>query len=277
VNDSAPARPSIVIRRPRLDFEGGVARYYLHGNPLPTHLLNSLNLLFPDGERFFVRSVRDQMHRIKDPELLESIKSFSGQEGMHAREYERFIDVLERQGYRVRAWVQRFRRFNTRLNRLPAPLRLALTAAAEHYTATLGSLALELGVLEDADPTMRQLMVWHAIEEIEHKSVAYDVLQATYPSYLLRLLGFVCATLNIGVWGLGGMRMLLRQDALSREQMRAYHRQYRPLRKLWTRSMVRALGAYLRPGFHPCDIDDRHLIAKHLQALPPLEPTRSGV
>ena len=61
----APA--SITVRKPRLDFGGDIPRFYLDDNPIKTHIFNALNLLFPDGERFFVKSVHDHAADIDDP------------------------------------------------------------------------------------------------------------------------------------------------------------------------------------------------------------------
>src|SRR4029079_15061731 len=63
---------------------------------------------------------------------------------------------------------------------LPPISNLALTAALEHFTATLAELLL---TDEDAramfgEPAARDLFVWHALEESEHKAGAFDVYRA---------------------------------------------------------------------------------------------------
>lgn len=151
---------------------------------------------------------------------------------------------------------------------LPAPLRLAITAGAEHYTATLGAEALENPLVEQSHPTMRKLIFWHALEEIEHKAVAFEVLRQTHPSYLLRVTGFVLATLCLAGWTIAGTRMLLRQDRMSRRAARA---EIRRLRKLTNAQMERALGRgirdYLRRDFHPDQKDDSALARRGLAAI----------
>ena len=125
----------------------------------------------------------------------------------------------------------------------------------------------------DTLPVMRQLITWHAIEEVEHKTVAYDVLQATYPNYFLRVFGFMLATVTIMGFGVAGMRMLIRQDGLTRKQLRAYRRELRTAKEVeMGKRMTSTLLQYLRPSFHPNDVDDQHLIAKHLPDIPMMPP-----
>ena len=261
--------PEIPVRKIELPFDDSVDRHWLAGSPVATHFFNGLNLVFPDGERFFIRAVQDHMHLVHDERLRARVKGFFGQEGWHAHEHERYFDVLEAQGYRVQKFLGRFHRFIAFSNRaFPASLRLAVTAGAEHYTATLGAEALEHPLIDQSHPTMRKLILWHATEELEHKSVAFDVLCATHPSYVLRVVGFFLATLCLLGWTFAGTRMLLRQDGISRKDARS---EVLRLRKLTRAKMERAIGRgireYLRRDFHPDQKDDSALARRGLAAI----------
>lgn len=274
----AQARPlatperDIPLRKPDLRFDDSIPKHWAGGNAFASHFFNSLNLLFPDGERFFVRSVHDQLDRIDDPALRQQAKQFAAQEGQHANQHERFFDCLRAQGYRIDAYLRRFRRFS-RLSTavVPAPLRLAVTAGAEHYTAVLGAGAIEdFERLGRAHPTMRQLIVWHATEEIEHKSVAFDVLRATHPSYLLRIAGFLIATIVISTWTVAGIRMLARQDGLPRGVFAEHRRREMAENGHRSASRIRAgLRAYFRRDFHPDETDCLPLARRRLGEVLP--------
>jgi uncharacterized protein len=257
-------RVPIRVRDPDLDFDVGIPHHWLAGNAVATHRLNGLNLIFPDGERFFLRAVLDHLPRITDPGLRQQVKGFFGQEARHAGEHERFFAVLESQGYEVRRFTRRFRAFGRFTMRFPAALRLAMTAGAEHSTAIFGAVALEDELLlHRTHPTMRRLVLWHAIEEIEHKAVAFDILQATHPSRALRLLGFALVELVLFGWSLTGTRMLIRQDLragrLTREQLREMRRELRGHRLEIRRRVRSRMRAYLRRDFHPNQFDDAAL------------------
>jgi predicted metal-dependent hydrolase len=269
------SRHEIPVRKPGFDF-AGVPHHWFADNAIATHVFNGLNLVFPDGERFFIESVRSHMDRIDDPQLQRQIRGFFGQEGRHAHEHERYFDTLEAQGYEIRGFLRRFKSFTRWSTRwLPAPLRLSMTAGAEHYTATLGALALSDGFIDGAHPVMRNLIVWHATEEIEHKAVAYDVLQATHPSVALRWVGFGLATLSLFGWSLAGANMLIRQDLkaerLTRGGLREARRSARHRQRRFGGSILRAIRDYLRPDFHPNDVDDLDLAKRRLAELG-LEP-----
>ena len=101
-------------------------------------MFNGLNLVFPDGERFFIRSVQAHLEHVTDPVLREQVRAFAGQEANHAREHERYFDILRAQGYEIDGFLRRFRAFSRWIDRwMPKSVRLAMTAGAEHWTATL--------------------------------------------------------------------------------------------------------------------------------------------
>lgn len=268
---AASSDHDIPLRKPNLEFDASIPRHWMNGNAFATHFFNGLNLVFPDGERFFVKAVHDQLGRITDPVLLRQAKEFAAQEGQHANQHEKYFDCLRAQGYEIDGFLRRFHRFFVWTNRWPAPLRLAMTAGAEHYTAVLGAGAIEeFDLLADADPTMRKLIVWHATEEVEHKAVAFDVLRATHPSYLLRIAGFVIATIALFGWSFAGTRMLLKQDRISRRDVEAQRKL--ALARDDGRGLARiraGVRAYFRRDFHPDEQDHLELARRRLGEVMP--------
>jgi len=138
---------------------------------VPTALGNTLHLIFPMGERFFVRAVKHFADQLEDPALRAQVKGFYAQEGRHAHEHERVFALLERHGYDVKPFLRIYKKiaFETIERVSPPKLRLAVTVALEHYTAIMAEDALEHGLLDRAHASMRPLLAWHAAEEIEHK------------------------------------------------------------------------------------------------------------
>jgi predicted metal-dependent hydrolase len=266
------AQRSPAVPRPRspgFAFDAGVPRHWFGGNAVGTHVANGVNLLFPAGERFFVRSVNHYLDRIGDPLLRERVKGFFGQEGRHAREHERVFEMLEAQGYDVKRFLRLYERiaYGVVERIAPASLALATTAACEHYTAILAEHALRHRLLDLAHPSMRALLLWHASEEIEHRDVAFDVLQAVHPSYALRVAGLAMATVCLGGFWVAATLMLLRQEK---------GLDGRRLRREWGVARERArdhrvfrtgLREYLRPGFHPSQKDTDGLAAEYLASV----------
>ena len=241
----------IVPRDLDVDFTQ-VPRHWMAGNPTATAIANGVNLLFPHGERFFVRSVKHFLDRIDDPALRAAIKGFFGQEGRHAHAHDDFNAILRAQGFEIDRFLASYKRVTSWLEaRTPPKLNLAITAAAEHFTAILAEGAFSKNALDKAAPAMRELLAWHAAEEIEHKAVAFDVLQAIDPSYALRIAGLAYATVTLGGFWLWGAVTLMRQERLG------VLGAWRQIRKLPDRDPVirrvflRGIRQYLARDFHP--------------------------
>lgn len=145
-----------------------------------SHFFNALSLLFPAGELFFMDSVRHYREQIHDPELKRQIQGFIGQEAMHSREHVRYNDLLQDAGLPAHLLDRRLRMIlDFQKKHFPAAFNLAITVALEHYTAILADLLLrDPSRFGDSVEGYRQMWLWHALEETEHKSVSYDVFNS---------------------------------------------------------------------------------------------------
>ena len=248
-----------------------VPKYWFGGNATASLRVNSINLLFPEGERFFVRAVRRHSHLIKDPSLKERARQFFAQETLHGHEHDQAAAILETQGFEIETWLAWYQQlaYKTIEPRAPALLCLSVTAALEHLTASLAHYHLTHSPMRHAAPVMQDLMRWHACEEIEHKSVAFDVFQAAGGGWLLRVCGMVLALLGFLFFWESAFRHLRRQEpSLTNQQIQADIDQVRT----WgvqnaRRAVFRYAVAYFRPSFHPDDLDDYPLAATALNDL----------
>lgn len=249
VRRAAPATATITPRTFSIDLSA-VPRYWMAGHPTPTHLINGLNLLFPIGERFFVRSVNAYVDALSDPALVAEVKAFFSQEGKHASTHDRVNQHLRDQGFQIDGFLRVYRRGVEAVERaLPPSLRLAATAATEQFTAIMAEAVFSSPLLEQADPAMKALLAWHALEEIEHRAVAFDVLAAVSPSYPVRVAGLAIATAMLGAFWAAATFTLLRQDPARKEAPR-WQRPPRDQRVL-RRVFGQGIREYLRRDFHP--------------------------
>jgi predicted metal-dependent hydrolase len=274
-------RPSVPRPRdPAVDLDRPLPRHWFGGNAVATHISNGINLLFPAGERFFVRSVNHYLERIGDPLLCQQIKGFFGQEGRHAKEHERVFRQLEEQGYAIRGFLRLYERvvFGGVERLLPPALNLAATAACEHFTAMLAEDSLRRRILDYAHPRMRALLLWHAAEEIEHRAVAFDVLQEVSPSYGVRVAGLAVATACLGsFWTLGTLMLLWQDRKLGPARLRADWRVTRERERLDSPQsdgdsdggglFLRGIREYLRRDFHPLKKATDQLAADYLASV----------
>jgi uncharacterized protein len=238
--------------------------FAVDGDLISGHVIMALSSVFPDGEDYFVRSVRHYRDQITDPALKRQVAGFIGQEAVHGREHRVFNDRLAELGYPTKRYeklTKKGLRFRERI--LPPISNLAATAALEHFTATLAELVLtseEIRALMGAD-AVRDLFVWHALEESEHKAVAFDVYKAVGGGERLRVW-----TMNFFRFGfVFGMAVAV---ALSLAGDRATYRRGN-LRRSWRRLKISPLADpaiwaqlkdYNRPDFHPDDSDTTELV-----------------
>lgn len=256
------------------DTIAAVPRHWLAGKVLPTHLANGVSVLFPAGERFFVRSVRKYLKLVEaHPELKEAVRDFAAQEGFHARAHDRQIELLEAQGYKIRPYLRVYETlaygFLERV--FPASYRLATTAACEHFTAVMAENFLSEG-FERADPAMRRLLQWHACEEIEHRAVAFEVLKLADDRYSTRMAGLAIATATLsGFWIAAAAYLMAQEPDAARTAMRELGELMR-FQPFGSRVFGRGIKEYMRRDFHPLDRTDLdELAAKHL-AMVGVEP-----
>ncbi len=272
---ASSARP-IKPRLPQLAIDGGLPRHFAFDNVIATSLISSVSMLFPAGERFFVRSVHHYLDKADLPaDLRAQIQGFFAQEGRHAQQHERLNRLLNSQGYDVRGFLQAYERlcYHHLEKLIPPSLRLSGTAAAEHFTAIMADNFLRMEELTASlDPTMRRLLLWHAAEEIEHKAVAFDVLAHVSPGYGMRIAGLALASAILGTFWFAGTCLLLWQESrmVGWGRIRADLAMLRRLRKERGRQGIlrevfaSGIRQYLRRDFHPNDTDNYDLAMQYL-------------
>lgn len=168
-------------------------KYWNDNSPFKTHFLNALSITLPDCEKFFIETVKPHIKRINDPELLAHTKEFVKQESHHRVAHQFYNDWLITQGLPVDQLQKSTNKmWNFVRKYLNNDARLALTICVEHITVVYASVFLSRqSILENMHPQFRQIWQWHAVEEIEHKSVTMDIWNTTTGSLFLRRLAMM--------------------------------------------------------------------------------------
>ncbi|WP_033823314.1 metal-dependent hydrolase [Kitasatospora sp. MBT63] len=242
--------------------------HWIPDEPMATHTINVLHLLLPEGERWFVQVFKDALPYITDEQLREEVLGFIGQEAIHAEAHQEVLDHLLGQGLDPRPYVRQvswlFHRIlgerpglSAARRRESITERVAYVAAIEHFTAFLGNWALNSPGLDraEAHPTMLDLLRWHGAEEVEHRSVAYDLMVHLDPGYWRRIRGMALSgPLLTHLW-VRGVRFLLAADPTLDGRLRPTWRQAQQIARRGMlpepARMVRSALRYLRPGYHP--------------------------
>jgi predicted metal-dependent hydrolase len=261
--------PQRNVRTRRIAFAyppASLQRHYVNGDLVMSHVVSVLSALFPEGEDFFVRSVRHHADRVTDPELKQQVAGFIGQEVTHGREHRALNERLQEMGYptrRVDRMVKAGLRRNERL--FPPKVQLAMTAALEHYTATLAETLLTDERAQEllGDSEVRSMLLWHALEESEHKAVAFDVYQHVVGDEKLRIRVMRFTTFAFLFSSIGHTLLSMLADK-STYNPRRLGRSLAQLRHspFLSRNVVRRIRDYNRIGFHPDDNDATEILER---------------
>ncbi len=244
-------------------------RWWKDGDPVATAFYNSLSAVFPEGEAFFIKSVRHYRESVP-PDLQAQIDAFIRQEAVHSREHAYFNRQIREAGYDTSAIDAQQAKCWADAKADPPEVNLAVTVATEHLTAIIAHAALSKShrhFKHDTEESAR-LWKWHALEELEHKGVAYDTFLAVtrdlsgFERWKFRSLVLLLVSWSFVSERVAFMREFFVQDGINKPTIW--------LRTFWYlliypgifRQMFPAWLSFFRPGFHPWQHDDRALIAK---------------
>lgn len=263
-------RSAIQPRRMDFQFDPDMPRYWFGGSQFKSILLTALSCTFPEGERMFVRSVRHYQQRLQSEQLKEEVKGFIGQEAHHGNEHEVFNALMQTKGIPTRH-VEKFTRNGIawQERRMSPERLLAKTCALEHFTAMLAEVMLENPeFLAGMHKDMLPLWLWHAVEESEHKSVAFDVYQEQVGDYWTRVSEMALTTVEFTGFTIFHY-FQLRAQMDDKADWKSILEGWNWL--LGKPGFLRKLGpaylAYYKRDFHPGKRDKRHLREKGLQTL----------
>ena len=263
-----PEGLEITIRDERFNRDAKPRRWWA-GDAFGTAWHNALSATFPRGEAFFIEAVK--AHRAgADPKLEAEIRAFVRQEINHTREHVAFNRLAEDAGYDIAKIDKRVEQLLALTKGRPPIANLLVTMALEHYTAMMAHEFLaNPSHFEDSDPEVRAMWRWHAVEEIEHKGVAYDTFEhatrdwTPFRRWMRRSVVMLIVTRRFLTNRWIDSIDLLAQDGITGWKARWGLLKYLTVTPGVLRRIFPAWLSYFRPGFHPWDHDDRALIGKY--------------
>lgn len=282
LTDTRAARPAIVSRGFRGVQAGDFRRHWVRNDPFDTAFFNALSAVFPHGETFMIRTMIPWVNRLPEP-LRSEAEAFIEQEAGHSREHVGMNRGLIEAGYDIEPLEKRIRGFAKFFDSANDLIKLTVTMCTEHFTAIIAAEILENDWhLDGAPEDTRELWIWHAVEEVEHKAVAFDVWRyatrdwSAARRWVVRSAFMQAITASFFFNRTAGQLELLRQDGMGR---------WPALKGIFRsgfgkggigRNVLRPWLAFFRPGFHPWDLDDRVLLAKGEAMLATSKARRAG-
>lgn len=254
---------SFPVRRMDYQFQD-MPRYWCNNEPSFTHFFTGVSTLFPEGESYFVRSVRALRPRVKNnPQLDRDIGAFIGQEAMHSKEHHAFHVSAEQYGLNPESLEKATGIILKTIEKVfPEKWNLLVTVGLEHYTAVLVVHMMESVNELMTDTTIRNLWLWHSVEETEHKAVAFNLYQHLYgqglDAYLPRVAIFTFSLAMITTISTVYHLVLMQRDGqlFNRKTWRKFVSFAFDSYKYF----VPKFAAYYRFNFHPNDTDETALV-----------------
>lgn len=253
---------SFPVRRMDYQFKDS-PKYWCNDDPMHTHFLTALSTLFPEGEAYFVRSVRHFRNKIDNPLLDKDIGAFIGQESMHSKEHHAFHLSAQQHGLDPES-LEKITGITLKAIEkvFPQKWNLLLTVGVEHYTAVLVNYMMsDVNKLMN-DDTIRNLWLWHSIEETEHKAVAFDLYQELYgdklDAYLPRI-----ALFTFGLVLVTALTHIAQMALIVKDKQLFNFRSWKSFIKFGLKSYSIFIPRFLefyRIDFHPNDHDESALV-----------------
>ncbi|WP_274617168.1 metal-dependent hydrolase [Novosphingobium terrae] len=260
---------AINVRNHRFLRNSEIKRWWLGNNPVATAWHNALSATFPRGEAFFIDSLK-VFREGASPELAIEIRNFIAQEAHHSREHLHFNRHIEASGFDLSAIDARLALFIAKTRVKSDLVNLIVTAVLEHLTTIIAREVLgETPVYRDADAQVLALWRWHAVEEIEHKAVAYDTfLHATrrwsaWRRWRVRCIIAILVTRTFVAHRWRDTLELLAQDGITGWRARGSLLAYLVLKPGVLRRILPDWLSFLKPGYHPAKRDDSRLLAAY--------------
>jgi predicted metal-dependent hydrolase len=205
---------AITIRRMTFAFPADLDPVVVPGRPEESFALVGLSLLLPYLEPYLIRTMKAALREVKDQALRADIEAFNGQEGQHYRQHKRFNDAVRLAGFPALAGLEEeldadYRRFSQTKS---LAWNLAYAEGFEAHTTALARFGLESGQLDRLRPEVRELFQWHLVEELEHRTVAFDAYQHCHRWYPFRLVVGLYAQWHLNRFVLRAARVLRDTD-----------------------------------------------------------------
>ena len=207
----------ILVRKVPFEFPPDFQPHWHPDDPALSQLINGTSILLPYMEPFIIDAIREASTHITDPDLLKEAKAWIGQESQHFMQHRRFNEVLIAQGYpQLREREQEIAHEYEELRKRSLQYQVAYTAGFETLAlATAHALIADRERLfRGANPAVASLWLWHLVEEIEHKNLAFDVYQHVYGTYWYRVYGMFVALRHLFQMVRGSYMALLKADGL---------------------------------------------------------------
>lgn len=254
----ADVSAQMVVRRMRFPYPESASGHWNPARPEFSHIVNAASLSMPFLEPYLIDTMRKAKERITDPQLLKDVDLYIAQEATHFRQHQQWNKRLADMGYKSvpKHEAQLKEDYDAFAKSRSFTFNIAYAEGFEAMGLTVGHMLVEDReyLMGNADPAVASLVLWHFVEEIEHKTVTFDVFKALDGRYWWRIYGLAYATTHIFFRTWQAYRQLLIEDgrwSSLKNRLTLYGLLARMFRKLLPR-----LARILKPSYDPRQVED---------------------
>lgn len=249
---------AMVIRKMPFEFPEEIDPHWNPSMPEWSHMVSGASLAMPFLEPYLIRTMRKACEKICCDELKGEVKLYIGQEGQHYQQHRKYNDILIENGYVELTEIEA--QMKAEFDGFEKKRSLKFNLA---YACGFESMALGIGhwlvkdreyLFAGSDTRVASLVLWHFVEEIEHKNVAFDAYQAVYGSYFYRVYGTLFATLHVMKFSKKAYKAMLTRDGLW-GSLGSRWRLLKMITRFVANMVPPTLSACL-PGHHPSEVKD---------------------
>jgi uncharacterized protein len=257
-----PADARMEVRRMRFAYPDGLKAWWNPARPEFSHVVNAASLGMPYLEPYLIDTMRKAREKIVKPGLLADVDLYIGQESTHFRQHQQFNKRLAELGYKAVPRMEAILKsdYEAFARTRSLTFNIAYAEGFEAMALTIGHMLVEDRefLFANADPAVSSLILWHFVEEIEHKCATYDVFKALDGRYRWRIYGLLYAMIHIMARTRQGYRAMLIEDGRwftwsSRWTL------YALLVRIFAKLIPRLLRV-MRPGYDPREVPDPHWV-----------------
>lgn len=257
----------IVVRKIPFDFNEDIDPVWNPRMPEWSHMVNGASMAMPYLEPFLIRTMREALAGETDPALKRDGQKFIAQEAHHYQNHRRYNELLKAKGYPGLAKIEdEMAAEYAQMQSKSLKWRLAYTAGFETMTmgVTEWLITNRCALFAGADPSVASLVLWHMVEETEHKTVAFDLYQSLYADYWARIWGIVCGSRHVMKLSCKAYLHMIEVDA-RRGAARSRLRRWKMETSFLLNIGKRLLGSML-PGHSPEKVKDPDWVAQWVDA-----------
>src|SRR5690606_15359877 len=185
----------MTVRRMGFAYPETMSGHWNRKRPEFSHIVNAASLAMPYLEPYLIRTMRAARPQIREEALVADLDAYVAQEAAHYRQHRAFNEELKARGYRCIEELEA--KIDASYKKIEQKGSLASNLA---YAEGFESMALAIGemliedrafLFGDSESGVASLVLWHFVEEIEHKNVTYDVFDHVAGNYFRRVGGFL--------------------------------------------------------------------------------------